>query len=99
MSDFFLPSVIDSHASSFRTDGRERNFAGMFSTEALDSSAAKNARRTAKRLCVSNTVLYDDFSHPLAKEGGFWGINKDSGHQVLRRYDPKSEPIDLTGDL
>ncbi len=94
---FFTPAVIDNHASTLHKSTKP-NLASMFSGEPFDHFTKSNkSGRTAKRVRTGGPVLYDDFSHPLAKEGGFWGINSANGHQVLRRYDPQMEPIDLTG--
>jgi hypothetical protein len=98
MNNFFRPSLIDSHATK-PTTSTLAPLGNVFCAGSFDHFTQGNKKgRTAKRLLVGgSTQDNEEFSHPLAKEGGFWGINKENGQQILRKYDPQQEPLDLTG--
>lgn len=98
MNNFFNPSTINDHASSLRSS-LDTDLSQVFVGGSFDAfTKPSNSGRTAKRVRVGGPVMFDDFRHPLSEEGGFWGVNGDNGEQLLRRYDPAAEPIDLTGE-
>lgn len=94
---FFRDSVIDDNAFQSNYKPR-RSLDRVFGYSGSDHfTKTRKKGRQANR--IGGGSVPDDFSHPLANEGGFWGVNKENGQQLLRRYNPAEEPIDLTGNI
>ena len=88
MHNYFKPSIIDGSLPTSFQKAPQISFTG-------EVNLAKEKK--PRKLQASGTLPRGvDFSHPLAKEGGFWGIDKQS-NTVVRLYDPTQEPINLTG--